>query len=287
MPKPLIDRDYGSSWKERLEAARARFKRPHRQRSEEEVAELLEAAATFDVSCAADSALFWSGKDILTGERLDESVDGSPLWWDKHAPLSAEVFRKLGLASSVEDTPCGQFILGLRLDPAPSDPFAVFLQEIWKTVSGRFAKAVRGRVEVIAEGSWEDGVFRDVEWSLLLQNPDVTHVNGLDRVHLPQQGEEAYSLLRRWEVERCRRYVEFLNGSPDATQHERDIALDDYRELECWYAMDLFSQLSPNRELPALPHSVQSATDATVGVRAWKYSQVWRDFVRSEATEQA
>lgn len=279
----MPDRDYGKSWRTRLADARERAARPHIQRSEEENAQLREAAHSLDVSSACDRALFWSGKDILTAMPLDESSEGGPVWWDKHAPLNAQVFRQLGLAESLEDTVCGKYILGLELEPSPTDPFAIVLREVWDAASARFAEAVKGRVEILSEGAWEDGVFRAVEWEILLRNRSISCINGLDRTLFPNLAGEAFVLLRRWDIERNRRYVEFLRRAPDATTGELELAVDDYREIQLWYEQDFYGQLGPNRALPPLPPAVLSAPDATKGASAWKYARTWREFARRDA----
>jgi hypothetical protein len=276
------DRNYGGSWRDRLEEARRRASQPSAGLSEGELARLLEAASSLEVSSPHDGALFWSGKDILTGIPLKEDAGDGRLWWDKHAPLDAKVFRDLGLAVSVEDTPCGRYVVDLGLNPAPDDPLTAVLQNVWEIVSARFAESARGRVEILAEGAWEDGVFRGVEWETLLGNANVTCINGLDRALLPNRAEDAFFLIRRWDIERNRRYVEFLGDAPDATPPERAKAIDDYREAQLWYEQDFFDQLGPNRAWPALPSSVLSATDRTREVKAWKYSPVWRAFTRQE-----
>jgi hypothetical protein len=142
---------------------------------------------------------------------------------------------------------------------------SVVVRRLWETASRRFAAAVRGRVEVLADGAWEDGAFRGVEWDALLGSRAVTCVNGLDRALLPDTAEEAFRLIRRWDVERNRRYVAFLDQAADATSRERAIALDDYRETQLWYQQDFFADLGPDRALPALPPAVATSAD----LREW------------------
>jgi hypothetical protein len=135
-------------------------------------------------------------------------------------------------------------------------------------------------VEIIAEGSFDDSVFRKVEFDALLSNGRITAVNGLDRSLLLSDVGEAFSLLRRWDVERSRRYSEFIASASDATPYERATALDDFRELQLWYEQDFFEHLGPDRELPALPVTVARAVDQSKDARAWKYSVAWRAFIR-------
>ncbi len=275
--RQLPDRNYGDSWRARLDDARRQAGQPPSPLSDEKIAQLHYVMSSLDVASPHDSALFWSGKDILTGIPLDVNASGGPFWWDKLAPLDVKVFRDLGLAVSVEDTPCGRYMDDLRLSP-----LTPVYRVAWELISGRFAEAARGRVEILAEGAWEDGVFRGVEWDALLRNPNVTCINGLDRAILPQHAEDAFFLIRRWDIERSGRYVEFLNKSPDATPSECAVALDDHREAQLWYEQDFYNQLGPNRQWPALPSSVLSATDRTREAGAWKYSRVWRDFIQCE-----
>jgi hypothetical protein len=178
-------------------------------------------------------------------------------------------------------------LLDLGLDPSPNDPFAAVIRNVWEVVSRRFAEAARGRVEILAEGAWEDGVFRGVEWATLLENSNVTCINGLDRALLPERAQEAFFFIRRWDIERSRRYVEFLDTASDATPGEHATAIDDQREAQLFYEQDFFDQLGPNREWPALPPAVLSAPDRTRDAQSWKYSPVWRSFVQREAVLRA
>jgi hypothetical protein len=279
---PTPDRDYGKSWRDRLRDARSRAARQPLRLDDQGIARLHEAASSFDVSSPADRALFWSGRDVLTGISLQEGTAGGPLWWDKLAPLDAQVLRDLGLAFTLEDTECGRWLLDLGLDPSPQDPLSVEVRRAWEIASERFAMAVRGRIEVLAVGAWEDGVFRGTEWDALLGNRAVTCVNGLDRALLPDTPEEAFRLIRCWDVERNRRYVRFLDQAADATPRERATALDDYRETQLWFEQDFFADLGPDRALPALPPAVAAATDRALETGTWKYARSWRDFVERE-----
>ena len=122
------------------------------------------------------------------------------------------------------------------------------------------------------------------EFGALLVNGKITAVNGLDRG--PSNAGEAYSLLRRWDVERSRRYAEFISSAADATPFERSVALDDFREIRLWYEQDFFDRLGAARELPPLPVAVASAADQSRDARAWKYSASWRTFIRGMGEQQ-
>jgi len=190
------------------------------------------------------------------------------------------VFRKLGIGYSVEDTPGGEFLVNARLNYPEHDALSKVARNLWEVLSARFVRAALGRVEVIAEGSFDESVFRKVELDAVLSNGRITAVNGLDRSLLPSDAAEAFFLLRLWDVERSRRYSEFIASAADATPNERASALDDFRELQLWFEQDFFEQLGPERELPALPVTVVSAVDQSMEARAWKYSVAWREFIR-------
>jgi hypothetical protein len=285
MDNPDVRRDFGATWKSRLEETRKRAAAGGPRLSDEEIVKLRSVVDAVDVSSPNNMALLWSGRDIPTEIRLDEQNPSGPIWWDKLSCREAEVFGKLGIAWRLEDTPGGQVLLGAQLNYPEDDPLRSVAQQLWEVLSRRFVNAAHGRIEIIAESAFTDSVFRAVEFEAVLANPKITAVNGLDRGVLPSNASEAYSLLRRWDVERSRRYSEFVNSAADATAHERATALDDFREIQLWYEQDFFEQLGPERELPALSMQMAQAVDQTKDNRAWKYSNRWRAFIRD--TEQS
>ena len=286
MANDNVRRDYGVTWEARLAEARDRVAIPGPRLSDSEIANLRSAVETLDVSSPENMALLWSGRDILTDIKLDEAAADSPLWWDKLSCREAEVFRKLGIGFSVEDTPGGAFLVNARLNYREDDPLSMVARTLWEVLSTRFVCAAIGRVEIIAEGSFNDSVFRMAEFGALLYNGRITAVNGLDRSFLLSNAGEAFSLLRLWDVERSRRYSEFISSAADATPYERAAALDDFREIQLWYEQDFFDHLGPARELPALPVAVANAVDQSKDARAWKYSVSWRTFIRDTGEQQ-
>jgi hypothetical protein len=286
MANDNVRRDYGVTWEARLAEARDRVAIPGPRLSDSEIANLRSAVETLDVSSPENMALLWSGRDILTDIKLDEAAADSPRWWDKLSCREAEVFRKLGIGFSVEDTPGGAFLVNARLNYREDDPLSIVARTLWEVLSTRFVCAAIGRVEIIAEGSFNDSVFRMAEFGALLYNGRITAVNGLDRSLLLSNAGEAFSLLRLWDVERSRRYSEFISSAADATPYERAAALDDFREIQLWYEQDFFDHLGPARELPALPVAVANAVDQSKDARAWKYSVSWRTFIRDTGEQQ-
>lgn len=280
MADDSVRRDYGATWKDRLAEARDRAGRPGPLLSEREIADLRSAVRTLDVSSPENKALLWSGRAILTEVKIDETAADSGQWWDKLSCREAEVFRKLGIGFSVDDTAGGKFLASARLNYPDGDPLLAVAQTLWEELSTRFVRAAAGRVEVIAEGSFDDSVFRKVEFDALLANPKITAVNGLDRSLLVPNPVDAFALLRLWDVERSRRYSEFISSAADAPAGERATALDDFREIQLWYEQDFFDRLGPARELPVLPVPVASAVDQAKDALAWKYSPAWRTFIQ-------
>ncbi len=282
MENDNVRRDYGVTWKARLAEARDRTVIPGPRLNDKDIANLRSAVETLDVSSPENMALLWSGRDILTDIKMDEAASDSPLWWDKLSCREAEVFRELGIGFSVEDTPGGEFLVNARLNYPAHDPLSAVARNLWEVLSTRFACGTIGRVEIIAEGSFNASVFRMVEFDSLLSNERITAVNGLNRSLLLSNAGEAFSLLRLWDVERSRRYSEFISSAADATLYERAAALDDFREIQLWYEQDFFDHLGPEREFPALPVAVDRAVDQSKDSRAWKYSVAWRTFIRDE-----
>lgn len=280
MQKLNARRDFGLTWRFRLAEARARASAPGPQLSRQQIASLQKEISTLDVSSPQDKALFWSGRDILTIEPIDEATPGGPKWWDKLSCREAEVFSALGIACRLEDTPGGQFLINLQLNYRDNDPLFEIAKDLWSTLSRRFACAAAGRVEIIAEGAFDDSVLRTIELEALLSNANITAINGLDREHFPSNATHAFGLLRRWDVERSRRYSEFIALDSNSTSYERATAHDDFREIQLWYEQDFFDHLGPNRELPALPKSVATAVDRSKAPGAWKYSDEWRELIR-------
>lgn len=283
MQKREARRDHGSTWKSRLAESRARAAGNGPRLSGEQIEGLRRQVAALDVASPQDMALLWSGRDILTGVPLDEAVPDSSTWWDKLACREAELFSALGIACRLEDTEGGDFLNSLQLNYLENDPLFTVANDLWASLSRRFAGAVVGRVEVICEGAFENSVFRSIELGTLLANARVTALNGLDRQNFPPAASDAFRLLRRWDVERNRRYAAFIASDPYSTPHERAAANDDFREIALWYEQDFFDDLGPSRELPELPDHVLAATDHSRVAGAWKYSSQWREFIRQQA----
>ena len=273
-------RDFGLTWKSRLSKARAQSAAPGPRLSCEQITNLQTAVSSVDVSSPENMALLWSGRDILTGVPIDEANPDGPKWWDKLSCREAEVFRILGIAYCLEDTTGGEFLINMQLNYPETDPLFMIVRNFWDILSSRFAGSATGRIEIIAEGAFNDSVFRAVEFEALLLNDKITVINGLDRKYFPSNAGDAFSLLRRWDVERSWRYSEFIASAADATEHECATALDDFREIQLWYEQDFFDYLGPNRELPALPGEVINAVDQSKAASAWKYSTEWREFIR-------
>ncbi|MDP3281932.1 MAG: hypothetical protein U1D41_16120 [Nitrosomonas sp.] len=278
-------RNFGLTWKSRLNEARVRAAAIGPRLSYEQITNLQSAVSSVDVSSPENMALLWSGRDILTGVPIDEATPDGPKWWDKLSCREAEVLRTLGVAWSLEDTPGGEFLLSLQLNYPETDPLFVIVRNLWDILSSRFAGSATGRIEIIAEGAFNDSVFRTVELETLLSNDKITAINGLDRKYFPSNAGDAFSLLRRWDVERSRRYSEFIASTADATPHECTTALDDFREIQLWYEQDFFDYLGPNRKLPALSDDVINAVDQSKVAGAWKYSTEWRKFIRQTEDE--
>lgn len=281
-----VRRDFGLTWKARLAEARDRAATPGPRLSDKEIANLRSAVETLDVSSPENMALLWSGRDIPTTIRLDEADSNSPIWWDKLSWREGEVFRKLGIGFSLEDTLGGEFLANARLNYPEHDSLSAVARNLWEMLSTRFVHAAIGRIEIIAEGAFPESVFRVAEFNALLSNERIMAVNGLDRSLLLSNTGEAFSLLRRWDVERSRRYSEFIASAIDATPYERATAVDDFREAELWYQQDFYEHLGPEGELPALPVEVASAVDQSKDAQAWKYSVAWRTFIRLTGEQQ-
>ncbi|GAA0359735.1 hypothetical protein GCM10009092_24930 [Bowmanella denitrificans] len=285
MQKAKVRRDFGLTWKSRLGEARLRAAAPGPRLTDQQIASLQNAMSRLDVSSPHNKALLWSGKDVPTSVPINETDPNGPMWWDKLSCLEVDVFRGLGLAFSLEDTQGGRFLHDLQLNYPQNDPLSAVARGLWDALSCRFAAAVTGCIEVIAEGAFDDGVFRTVELEAVLSNHKITTINGLARRYFPSSCDDAYFLLRRWDVERSRRYYEFIIACADATSYERAMALDDLREIQLWYEQDFFSHLGPNRELPGLPDGVAEASDQAQVAGTWKYSAAWREFVQQTEAE--
>jgi hypothetical protein len=276
-------RDFGLTWKSRLDESRARAAGTGPTLTPDEVTALQREIASLDVTSPPDSALLWSGRDILTGVPMDEELPLGPKWWDKLSCQEAALFSALGICCRLEDTPGGDFLVHKKLHYREEDPLFAIVQGIWADLSHRFAAAAVGRVEIICEGAFEESVLRSTELEALLVNPRVTALNGLERKFFPPHSAHAFRLLRRWDVERARRYSAFVAADLSSTARERFVAHDDFREVQLWYEQDFFDDLGPDRELPSLPTEVITSADQTSTEGGWKYSAAWRTFIRQTA----
>lgn len=86
----------------------------------------------------------------------------------------------------LDDTPCGRQLMALGLETGSGIPDVERLK-IWATASKRFIMAASGNVTAFVEKADPRSTFVSVELPLLLKNPRITQINGVDKTLFARQ----------------------------------------------------------------------------------------------------
>lgn len=83
-------------------------------------------------------------------------------------------------AQMLDDTPCGQALIGLGLD-GRVDEVGEEITKIWKIASSRYIKAAKGNINAFVEGADKRSTFCSTELQEIMENPNITTINGIDK----------------------------------------------------------------------------------------------------------
>jgi len=125
-----------------------------------------------DVSVPQDSAVFYSISYLPTTENRDKAFA-----YVKNNPK----------ARMIEDTVCGKKLVVLGIGYREVGLTQEEIAQIWSIASRRFIAGIKGKVTAFVNDADPRSVFRSVELPLLLQNDNVTHINGQEKKAFAEQ----------------------------------------------------------------------------------------------------
>jgi len=124
-----------------------------------------EIAQNYDVATVRDGAVVYSISFMPNDNNKQEA----------YAYLKAHPFAKM-----LDDTPCGRALIELGLNGKVNE-VAAEITSIWKQASSRYIKAASGNIRAFVTGADERSTFCTTELKEILQNPCLTHINGIEK----------------------------------------------------------------------------------------------------------
>lgn len=125
----------------------------------------LEIAENFDVSTNNNGAVVYS-------------ISYMP--HDENKIKAKEFIKNNDGVKMLDDTPCGQALIDLGLDGKVND-VAEEITKIWKIASSRYIKSASGNITAFVEGADERSTFCTTELNDIMQNPNITHINDVEK----------------------------------------------------------------------------------------------------------
>ncbi len=84
-------------------------------------------------------------------------------------------------AKMLDNTPCGKALIALGLDGKVNE-VGEEITHIWRVASSRYIAAASGNIHAFVEGADERSTFCTTELAEILNNPNITHINGSDKL---------------------------------------------------------------------------------------------------------
>lgn len=129
------------------------------------VAKAKQIAETYDVSTLPDCAMVYSVSFMPTNENKNK----------------AKAFiKEHPTAKMLDDTPCGKALIALGLDGKVNE-VGEEITEIWRIASSRYIKEASGNIHAFVDGADERSTFCTTELSEIMENPKITHINGVEK----------------------------------------------------------------------------------------------------------
>ncbi len=126
----------------------------------------LRVASSLDVSTLKDSLVLYSVSYLPTQENRDNAF--------------AYVAAPKG-SGMIEHTPCGAKLLEMGLGSSGTSLSQDEVADVWKEASRRMIAAASGNVTAFVEGADKRSVFLSIELPGILNNPNITTINGMDK----------------------------------------------------------------------------------------------------------
>ena len=128
--------------------------------------EALEIAGTYDVTTPKNSVVLYSISYLPTTKNRDKAFA-----YVKSHPA----------ACMIEDTACGKKLVELGVGYHEVGLSKEQIAHIWAVASRRFISGIKGDVKAFVDNADPRSVFRTVELPLLLANPEVNKINGINK----------------------------------------------------------------------------------------------------------
>lgn len=129
------------------------------------IAKAKEIAMTYDVSTLPDGAVVYSVSFMPKDENKKQAFN-----FVKEHPK----------AKMLDDTPCGKALIALGLDGKVNE-VGEEITEIWRIASSRYIKEASGNIHAFVDGADERSTFCTTELSEIMENPKITHINGVKK----------------------------------------------------------------------------------------------------------
>jgi hypothetical protein len=129
------------------------------------IKEALNIAHTYDVSTNKNCAVVYS-------------ISFMPN--DENKRLAMDFLRNNPDAKMLDDTPCGKALIELGLNGKVNE-IAEEITKIWKIASARYINCASGNINAFVEGADERSTFYSTELNEILNNHNITHINGVDK----------------------------------------------------------------------------------------------------------
>lgn len=129
------------------------------------IAKAKEIAKTYDVSTKPDGAVVYSVSFMPTDENKKQAIS-----FVKEHPIT----------KMLDDTPCGKALIELGLDGKVNE-VPEEITSVWRTASLRYIAAASGNIHAFVKGADERSTFCTTELSEILKNPQITHINNIEK----------------------------------------------------------------------------------------------------------
>ena len=132
-------------------------------------------AQDYDVSTPKDSAVLYSVSYLPSKENRDNAV---------------EYVRRHPGKMMIEHTDCGAKLVELGLSSSDCGLSHEEIADIWAIASKRFIEAATGDVIAFVKGADPRGVFRKQELPSMLENTNITSINGENKFNFAKRFEK-------------------------------------------------------------------------------------------------
>lgn len=104
---------------------------------------------------------------------------------DENKKQAKAFIAKHNEAKMLDDTPCGKALIALGLDGKVNE-VGEKITQIWRIASSRYIASASGNIHAFVAGADERSTFYTTELTEILKNPNITHINGIDKSEFAQ-----------------------------------------------------------------------------------------------------